>query len=180
MQKSTWSNYKRSGIWVDPPPPCFFKIPTFSRYFFWGASLNHKVYIALFFLFFYMLLGITFDYNNQEEICPLGHEWLSSIASSVEDRIITHHWAALILVLGSKERSWKQSLHQNVGQILLKHTKRIYLDLTKLKPIKCVVSGSNVCWPSLIPRSILIDQTFWTLHFPVHFSTTGHCSITMY
>ena len=38
MQKSTWSNYKRSGIWVDPPP-CFFKIPTFSRYFFWGASL---------------------------------------------------------------------------------------------------------------------------------------------
>ena len=39
MQKSTWSNYKRSGIWVDPPP-CFFKIPTFSRYFFWGASLR--------------------------------------------------------------------------------------------------------------------------------------------
>ena len=39
MQKSTWSNYKRSGIWVDPPP-CFFKIPTFSRYFFWGASLT--------------------------------------------------------------------------------------------------------------------------------------------
>ena len=120
------------------------------------------------------------DYNNQEEICPLGHEWLSSIASSVEDRIITHHWAALILVLGSKERSWKQNLHQNVGQILSKHTKRIYLDLTKLKPIKCVVSGSNVCWPSLIPRSILIDQTCWTLHFPVHFSTTGHCSITKY
>ena len=27
-----------SGIRVDPPP-CFFKIPTFSRYFFWGASL---------------------------------------------------------------------------------------------------------------------------------------------
>ena len=24
MPKSTWSNYKRSGIWVDPPPPCFF------------------------------------------------------------------------------------------------------------------------------------------------------------
>ena len=22
-----------SGIWVDPPPPCFFKIPTFSRFF---------------------------------------------------------------------------------------------------------------------------------------------------
>ena len=33
MQKSTWSNYKRSGIWVDPPPPFFFKIPTFSRFF---------------------------------------------------------------------------------------------------------------------------------------------------
>ena len=25
MQKSTWSNYKRSGIWVDPPPPVFFQ-----------------------------------------------------------------------------------------------------------------------------------------------------------
>ena len=28
---------------------------------------------------------------------------------------------------------------------------------------KCVVSMSNVCWPSLIPRSILIDQTCRTL-----------------
>ena len=34
MQKITWPNYKRRGIWVDPPhPPCFFKIPTFSRFF---------------------------------------------------------------------------------------------------------------------------------------------------
>ena len=45
MPKNTWSNYKRSGIWVDPPP-CFFKIPTFSRYFFWGASLN-QVWVFL-------------------------------------------------------------------------------------------------------------------------------------
>ena len=28
-----------SGIRVDPPPR-FFKIPTFSRLFFWGASLS--------------------------------------------------------------------------------------------------------------------------------------------
>ena len=32
MPKITWSNYKRSGIWVDPPV-FFFKIPTFSRFF---------------------------------------------------------------------------------------------------------------------------------------------------
>ena len=31
MPKTTWSNYKRSRIWVDPPP-CSFKIPTFSRF----------------------------------------------------------------------------------------------------------------------------------------------------
>ena len=41
MPKNTWSNYKRSGIWVDPPP-CFFKIPTFSR-FFWQTSLIASV-----------------------------------------------------------------------------------------------------------------------------------------
>ena len=34
MPKITWPNYKRSGIWVDPPPVFFFfKIPTFSRFF---------------------------------------------------------------------------------------------------------------------------------------------------
>ena len=60
-------------------------------------------------------------------------------------------------------------------QILSKHTKRINLDLTKLKLIKCVVSGSNVCWPSLIPRSILIDQTCGTLHFPLQ-SFVVQCS----
>ena len=32
MPKTTWSNYKRSWIWVDPPP-CSFKIPTFPVYF---------------------------------------------------------------------------------------------------------------------------------------------------
>ena len=37
--KTTWSNYKRSWIWVDPPPPCFFKIPTFSRFFSWRRPL---------------------------------------------------------------------------------------------------------------------------------------------
>ena len=42
MPKNTWSNYKRSGIWVDPPP-CFFKIPTFSRYFFLATSLKYNV-----------------------------------------------------------------------------------------------------------------------------------------
>ena len=34
MPKSTWSNYKRSGILEDPPPVFFFKIPTFSRFLF--------------------------------------------------------------------------------------------------------------------------------------------------
>ena len=34
MPKITWPNYKRSGIWVDPPPVFFFKIPTFSRFLF--------------------------------------------------------------------------------------------------------------------------------------------------
>ena len=29
-----------SGIRVGPPPPFFFKIPTFSRFFFGGASLK--------------------------------------------------------------------------------------------------------------------------------------------
>ena len=31
MQKITWSNYKESGIWVDPTPPVFFfsKFPHF-------------------------------------------------------------------------------------------------------------------------------------------------------
>ena len=33
MPKNTLSNNKRSGIWIDPPP-VFFKIPTFSRFFF--------------------------------------------------------------------------------------------------------------------------------------------------
>ena len=28
------------GIRVDPPPPFFFKIPTFSRFFFFATSLN--------------------------------------------------------------------------------------------------------------------------------------------
>ena len=39
MQKITCSNYKRSGIWEDPPPPMFFKIPTFSCFVFLRASL---------------------------------------------------------------------------------------------------------------------------------------------
>ena len=38
MPKTTWSNYKRSGIWVDPPP-VFSKFPHFPV-FFWQTSLN--------------------------------------------------------------------------------------------------------------------------------------------
>ena len=34
-----------SGIRVDPPP-CFFKIPTFSR-FFWGGAFLKQLYIHL-------------------------------------------------------------------------------------------------------------------------------------
>ena len=40
------SHVKNSKKWKwdsgRPPPPCFFKIPTFSRLFFWGASLTLK------------------------------------------------------------------------------------------------------------------------------------------
>ena len=34
-----------SGIRVDPPP-CFFKIPTFSRFFFGGASLTPSLLLS--------------------------------------------------------------------------------------------------------------------------------------
>ena len=40
MQKSTWSNYKRSGIWVDPPPLFFQNSHIFP--FFWGGSVPNE------------------------------------------------------------------------------------------------------------------------------------------
>ena len=44
MPKITWSNFKRSGIWVDTPPspPFFSKFPHFP--FFWERSLTSNIW----------------------------------------------------------------------------------------------------------------------------------------
>ena len=47
MPKTTWWNYKKSGIWVDPPP-CFLKIPTFYRFF--SANVPYRTVMSSSFL----------------------------------------------------------------------------------------------------------------------------------
>ena len=42
MPKNTWSNYKRSGVWVDPPRPVFSKFPHFP-FFFGRRPLTYEI-----------------------------------------------------------------------------------------------------------------------------------------
>ena len=101
------------------------------------------------------------------------------------------HWTRLVSFLCSASKISQQLSTSNQRKFAQNHfTSACWLNYTLMlmgefnkkvfafgqtETQKCVVSMSNVCWPSLIPRSILIDQTCGTLHFPLQ-SIVVQCS----
>ena len=60
------------GIRVDPPPPCFFKIPPFSRFFFLATSLKCNAFTSKNPLIYYTLVkDPTVMFRKVQTTCSL-------------------------------------------------------------------------------------------------------------
>ena len=145
------------------------------------------------------------DRTHEEEICQFVHEWLLGIALSDSpllgfvDRF--DQWCAVWCTGPDMFHScarhqrflnnWVQVIKENLQKkhfasacwlnytlMLMGEFNQKVFAFGQTETQKCVVSMSNVCWPSLIPRSILIDQTCGTLHFPIQSIVVQYSTIS--